>query len=53
MLLENILISDQFIKYTAILAISIYRKFENSDAVSIIVRIHIIIILIDRSIILF
>jgi hypothetical protein len=46
---ENILISDRFIKYTAVFAASTYRDLENSDAASIIVRMRVIIVLIDRS----
>jgi hypothetical protein len=49
MLLRNALIGDRFVKYTAVLAISIYKNFKNSGAINIIVRIHIIIVLIDRS----
>jgi hypothetical protein len=51
--LENILIGDRFIKYIAILAISVYKNFESSGAANIIVCIRIIIVLIDYSIILF
>jgi hypothetical protein len=50
---ENILISDRFIKYTAVFVISVYKDFENSSAISIIVRIRVMIILFDRSTILF
>jgi hypothetical protein len=53
MLLGNILIGDQFIKYIAVLAASAYKNFGNFDAASIIVRIRIMIVLIDRSIISF
>jgi hypothetical protein len=53
MLSENALIGDRFVRYIAVFAASVYRDFENSGAVSIIVRIRIIIVLFDRSIILF
>jgi hypothetical protein len=53
MLLRNALIGDRFIRYTAVLAASAYRDFESSGAASIIVRIRVIIVLFDRSIILF
>jgi hypothetical protein len=53
MLLENTLIDDRFTRYTAIFAASVYKNFGNSGAVSIIVRIRVIIVLFDRSVILF
>jgi hypothetical protein len=53
MLSGNILIDDRFIKYIAIFAASAHKNFGSPGAVSIIVRIRIIIVLIDRSVILF
>jgi hypothetical protein len=53
MLSENILIGDRFVKYIAVFAVSVYKDFENFGAVSIIVRIRIIIVLIDHSTTLF
>jgi hypothetical protein len=49
MLLKNALISDRFIRYIVMFAASVHRNFGNSDVISIIVRIRIIIILFDRS----
>ena len=49
MLSENALIDDRFIKYIAVFAASAYKNFENFDAISIIVRIRVIIVLFDRS----
>jgi hypothetical protein len=49
MLSGNALIGDRFVKYIAVLAAFAYKDFENSGAASIIVRIRIIIVLIDRS----
>jgi hypothetical protein len=53
MLLRNILINDRFIRYTVIFAAFIYRNLENSGAANIIVRIRIIIVFIDFSVITF
>jgi hypothetical protein len=53
MLSGNTLIGDRFIRYTAVFAAFIYRDSENSGAANIIVRMRVIIILIDRSIIPF
>jgi hypothetical protein len=47
------LIGDRFIKYIAVLAASTYRDFGNFGAANIIVRIRVMIVLIDRSIIPF
>jgi hypothetical protein len=51
--LKSALVGDRFIRYIAVFAASIYRNLGNSGAASIIVRIRIMIILIDRSIIPF
>jgi hypothetical protein len=51
--LENALIGDRFVKYIAVFAASAHKDFGNFDVINIIVRIHIIIVLFDRSVILF
>jgi hypothetical protein len=48
MLSGSTLIGDRFIRYIAVLAASAYRNFGNSNAINIIVRIRIIIVLFDR-----
>jgi hypothetical protein len=53
MLLGSVLVSDQFVRYIAVFAASVYKNFENSGAVNIIVRIRVMIVLFDRSAILF
>jgi hypothetical protein len=51
--LGNALIGDRFVRYIAVFAASAYRDFGSFNAANIIVRIRVMIILFDRSIISF